>query len=382
MRKVLLITRNLPPLTGGMERLNWHLAAELAVDFEVHVAGPEGCAAYLPQGVHSATMFRDRPVGRFVVQSLFRSLHTARHIQPHLIIAGSGVTAPHAVLAAKLTRARTLVYLHGLDIIAAHPLYQRGFLPFIRRCDAVLVNSQNTDCLAKKAGIEPARIKVLHPGVSLPESSAAITEFRNLPVDMDVGERPILLSIGRLTARKGLVEFVDRALPKIVAAQPNVLLLIIGGEADRKLVNASTGIGKAIRRAAIERGVDDHVRLLGRVDEPTLRQAYQISNLHVFPVRDLPGDVEGFGMVAVEAAAFGVPTVAFCTGGIADAVAHGKSGILIAPNDYAAMARTIIAYLHQPVSPSQADDCREFAQGFSWQYFGERLRQVCHRLIE
>ena len=380
-KNILLITRNLPPLTGGMERLNWHLAAELAVDFEVHVAGPKGCADHLPQGVHSVTTFCDRPVSRFIVQSLYRSLHNARHIRPHLIIAGSGVTAPHAVLAARLTQAPTLVYLHGLDIIAVHPLYQWGFLPFIRRCGAVLVNSQNTARLAKEAGIEPSRMNVLHPGVSLPDSRTAVTEFCNFSDDVEANKRPILLSVGRLTSRKGLVEFVDRALPQIVAAQPNVLLVIIGGEADRKLVNASTGIGETIRRVAVERGLGDHVRLLGQVDESTLQQAYQTSDLHVFPVRDLPGDVEGFGMVAVEAAAYGVPTIAFRTGGIADAVAHGESGMLIAPDDYAAMANTIMTYLHNPASLIQADACRQFAERFSWQHFGQRLRQVCHNLL-
>src|SRR3546814_12930756 len=68
---------------------------------------------------------------------------------------------------------------------------------------------------------------------------------------------------------------------------------------------------------------------------------YKAASAHIFPVREIPGDPEGFGMVAVEAAAHGVPTIAFATGGIVDAVAEGESGRLIRPGDYGAFAGVV-----------------------------------------
>ena len=380
-RKALLITRNLPPLTGGMERLNWHLAYELAKDYETYVCGPSGCENQMPDNVRVCATFAAQPVSRFLIQSLYRSVRTMQNIRPDLIIAGSGVTAPHAVLTGRYTDARTLAYLHGLDLIAKHPLYRWGFLPFIRRCQGILVNSQNTARLAASASIEPYRINVLHPGVELP-TDLNQTDASTFRTNLNIGDRPILLSVGRLAPRKGLREFVRRALPKIAAARPDVLLVIIGGEANQKLVGASNSVGAAILDTASERGVSEHIQLLGRVDDDTLAQAYLASDLHIFPVLDLPDDVEGFGMVAVEAAAHGLPTVAFNAGGIADAVAHGQSGLLITPQDYDTMATTIIDLLNQKNSIISTKACRRFAEPFGWDRFGERLRAICYELSE
>jgi phosphatidylinositol alpha-1,6-mannosyltransferase len=121
---------------------------------------------------------------------------------------------------------------------------------------------------------------------------------------------------------------------------------------------------------------------LGKVDDATLGQAYRSSRVHVFPVLDLPGDMEGFGMVALEAAAHGLPTVAFAVGGIPDAVSPEVSGLLITPGDYAALATGIIALLAGERPDITAQSCRDFAAGFAWSRFGERARSLCMSLIE
>jgi phosphatidylinositol alpha-1,6-mannosyltransferase len=79
-------------------------------------------------------------------------------------------------------------------------------------------------------------------------------------------------------------------------------------------------------------------------------------------------------MVALEAAAHGLPTVAFAAGGVADAVADGVSGRLVAPGDYDAIGAAIEDWLirgHDGVDPSS---CRRYAADFAWPLFGERLR--------
>jgi phosphatidylinositol alpha-1,6-mannosyltransferase len=96
----------------------------------------------------------------------------------------------------------------------------------------------------------------------------------------------------------------------------------------------------------------------------------------VFPVLDLPGDVEGFGMVALEAAAHGVPTVAFAVGGVPDAVADGRTGVLVAPGDYAALAAATLAQLDASNAADVAGQCRDFARGLDWAVFGARLRAL------
>src|SRR5699024_9997553 len=106
---------------------------------------------------------------------------------------------------------------------------------------------------------------------------------------------------------KGLLEFVMQALPAIVAARPDTLLLVVG-DAPSQAIHASAQSRQTIQQAANALGLGAHLRFLGRVDDATLASAYRAADVHVFPVRDDPFDPEGFGMVAVEAASHGLPT--------------------------------------------------------------------------
>src|SRR5690606_33550188 len=210
---VLLITRNLPPLRGGMERVNFHLVKALESRYSVTVSGPMGCRERLSRSVrvHEA---RHRPLGLFLLGSAINVLLAALRTRPKIVIAGSGLTAPLAWLAARAAGGRTVVYLHGLDIVAPSLVYSRIWLPFIRRMQLVLVNSRNTARLAEREGIRAAGVHILHPGTELPshEPDAGVA-FRR---QHGLAERPVLLSVGRLTPRKGLTELVAGALPKIL----------------------------------------------------------------------------------------------------------------------------------------------------------------------
>ena len=86
--RILHVTRNLPPLVGGMERLNWHIADELSHHAEVHVIGPAGAAAHKPAGV-TLQEVPLRPLWRFLLVSAFAAVRAARRQRPHLVLAGS-----------------------------------------------------------------------------------------------------------------------------------------------------------------------------------------------------------------------------------------------------------------------------------------------------
>jgi phosphatidylinositol alpha-1,6-mannosyltransferase len=193
-----------------------------------------------------------------------------------------------------------------------------------------------------------------------------------------LGDGDILLSVGRLTARKGLAQFVEQALLRILRGRPGTTLVVIGDDAQDALAGHGTNERARILDIAQNLGIPSAVRMLGPVSEDDLRAAYDASTVHVFPVRDVPGDVEGFGMVAVEAAAQGLPTVAFACGGVPDAVADGVSGRLVAAGDYASLAEAVIE-----VSEAGRDvfdqPCRAFAAGFEWSIFGNKMRAILPR---
>ena len=372
--RILHITRNLPPLVGGMERLNWHIADELSRYAQVQLIGPEGSSALRPAAV-PVTEVPLRPLPRFLLASAWQAVAVARRFQPHIVLAGSGLTAPAAWLAARASDARAHVYLHGLDAAVQHPAYRAVWHPAIRHMDGVIANSQPTAELARSLGVAAEKIRIVHPGVTLPaaaQSAALLQDFRQRH---QLGDQRLLLSVGRLTTRKGLREFVQHALPAIVQAAPDTLLAVVG-EAPTDSVHASVQTRASIQAVADAAGIGQHLRFLGVITDPQeLAAAYESATLHIFPVRHLPGDPEGFGMVAIEAAAHGVPTVAFATGGIVDAVAPGQSGHLVTPGDYPALAQAALQVLADSPGAWQAR-ASAFAAQFAWPIMGQKLGAI------
>jgi phosphatidylinositol alpha-1,6-mannosyltransferase len=366
--KILIITRNLPPLVGGMERLNWHMADELSKYAEVKVIGPQGAAARKPERI-SLTEAPLKPLPLFLLISFFKALWLALRWRPDVILAGSGLTAPIAWLASKLCGARSAVYLHGLDITVKNKLYQRFWAPTFSKMDHIIVNSTPTKGLAFAAGVPERKMTIVHPGVTLPEAPQPAVDIQSFKEQHGLIGRKILLSVGRLTTRKGLREFVELSLPSIVEAEPNAMLVVIG-EAPKNSLGAGIQTVESIQEQAKLSGVIEHVLFLGRVSERDLSLAYESADVHVFPIRDLPGDPEGFGMVAIEAAAHGLPTVAFATGGVVDAVREEISGHLIKPDNYQALSAQVVKNLLNPTKNMQI---YTFSREFSWKGFGKAV---------
>ncbi|MGX5673018.1 glycosyltransferase family 4 protein [Thermomonas fusca] len=370
--RILHITRNLPPLVGGMERLNWHIADELSRRAQVQVIGPQGSAALKPANIGLSEVPL-RPLPRFLLASAWRALRLARRQRPQVVLAGSGLTAPAAWLAARACGARAAAYVHGLDVAVRHPVYRAFWYPVLRRMDVVVANSRPTADLVCALGVSEDRLRIVHPGVTLPEAPQAPEALQRFREQHALGDARVLLSIGRLTRRKGLLEFVRNALPGIVQGAPDVVLAVIGDAPTDSLL-AGVQSRDSIQTEADAAGVGRHLRFLGVITDPqALACAYESAALHAFPVRELPGDPEGFGMVAIEAAAHGLPTVAFATGGIVDAVAEGRSGRLVTPGDYDGLRDAALAVLRDGQGAWRAR-AQDFARQFAWPQFGASLR--------
>ncbi len=358
-----------------------HCYEELSGEFELALVGPPGCASL--SGINPATTLECplRPTIWSLIRFQYAAWRLARRFRPDIVLAGSGVTAPASLLAGRSMDATVIGYVHGLDLVADSRIYQWLFVGALRRFDRLLANSRNTRRLADEATGLGRRIHVINPGVSpaLPPTAKITATFRQRH---GLGERtPILLSVGRLAPRKGLAEFVEHTLPTVIKELPECAFVIIGSDPEHALTKRA-GVMAQIVDAASNRSLTKHLLFLGSVDDETLQEAMTAADLMVFPVLDLPGDVEGFGMVALEASASGLPTVAFAAGGVPDAIEHGVSGYLIPPGDYRQFAGTIVQHLRQQKTPAWRDRCRRFASAFSWDKFGEKLRSHCHDALK
>ena len=369
--KILIITRNFPPLIGGMERLIWNVVKQLESEYICDVVGPKGCQKSI-SGTYLGCC--TNPVPIFLTTALIKSFSMAFSQQYKFCIAGSGVTAPIATLVGKRFKIPVITFVHGLDLVVKNRIYQQVFVPAIKRSDIVIVNSHNTAKLAKSKGVSPDKIKVIFPGVNVPKlSSTTNVQFRQ---QYNLENKQILLSVGRLIPRKGIAEFLQFSLPNIIKNCPNTVFIIIGSEPSNALKKDGK-ILQTIKNIIREYNLADHVLLLGRVDDITLESAYQDADLFIFPLREVEGDVEGFGMVAIEAAAYGLPTVAYAVGGVTDAIIPNKSGFLVAPEKHSELTQVITNYLqgnNQEITPTT---CRNHAKQFSWDNFGKQLREIC-----
>lgn len=374
--KILHVTRNFPPLQGGMERLNQKLFYILSHRWQMILCGPKGASAYVPaESIVKET--RLNPLGWFLTKTMCLSIFNAFKNKPELIIAGSGLTAPIAYVAAKLSGAQSVVYLHGLDVVVQNKLYQWCWLPLIRSCDHVLVNSKNTAKLAVDKGVAESKIDLLLPGTDVPTlDSHAAAGFRT---EHGLANSKILLVVGRLAARKGIAEFVANCLPDIARSFPGVKLVIIGADATQALAGGKPNEKNEIQRQADIVGVGDNIRFLGRCSDQQLSEAYQTADIHVFPVIELPGDIEGFGMVAIEAAAHGLHTIAFAVGGVSESVADNQSGDLIPAGDYGQFTRKVLSRLSAGRKDSDLAACLAFAENNSWENFEKNLNNLCNR---
>lgn len=371
-KKILIVTRNLPPLIGGMERLNWHIADELSHYNEVLLLSHRDAKGLAPKACSFFGVYLN-PLPLFLILAFFQTFLICLCYKPDVLVAGSGLTAPIVVLWAKIFRKKSVVYIHGLDIATNHGLYNIFWTPMIRTADRIIANSTPTQVICLRKGIQPEKISIICPGVTYPPLPKNEQIIESIKQKYNLYDKKILISVGRLTQRKGLNEFVDLALPNIINNNPNTMLVVIGDTPSQSL-NKNLQSKALILETAAQYHITEHILFVGNIsDDHVLSSWYYLADLHVFPVKHIPDDPEGFGMVAIEAAAHGIPTVAFATGGIVDAVLDKQSGFLVENAQYEQFAKQVQQVFQ---SPFAAKDCHQFAASFAWQSFGKKIAAV------
>jgi phosphatidyl-myo-inositol dimannoside synthase len=371
---LLVITWNYPPRLGGIENLIGSLCAELKKTHTVRVI-----TSHARNAAPDENVFRAPVPGlmAFAFYAIWRGAALlARDKEMQVVFGGSTVVAPVVVILSRAFARRAIVQVHGLDIIYRHSIYQLLCVRWLRFCDSVVANSHYTAALARSKAVQQKRLTVIPPGVQ--------REHFSLPSDIlatkqrwGIEDKNVILFVGRLAKRKGVQEFIENSLPEIVQKIPQSVFLIVGDNPTESLTHRDDVAGE-VHALALKLGLDKQVRLLGALSDEDLVKAYQACDLVVLPALDLNDDVEGFGIVALEAAAAGKPIVATRVGGIPDAVEDGKSGILVAPRDYTGLSQITADLLDDSESRSllgQYGRCR-VAQEYSWPRIAARYEEV------
>lgn len=376
-KKILFITRNLPPLIGGMERLNWHIIHELSKSFIIDIISHHEAEKVKPP----SNLFFGiplNPLPLFLILAFIKTFLASIKQKPDIYYAGSGLTAPIVVFFSKIFKKQSIVYIHGLDIGTENKVYNYLWIPFIRKADVIIANSSSTYDICIKKGIIPSKLKIIHPGVSYPALPKNLDIVNKIKNQYELNNCKILISVGRLTQRKGLNEFIDFCLSEIIKKQPNTKLVIIGDTPNQSL-NKKLQSKNLILSTAKKHGIENHIIFTGNIsDDKILSSFYYLADIHIFPVKNISEDPEGFGMVAIEAATHGTPTVAFSTGGIIDAIENGKSGFLIEDENYEKLITNIIRILENK-SIISTTECKNYAEKFAWYNLSKKFNDILEK---
>ena len=146
-----------------------HSVETLAASFDVTLIGPRGCGEFSPDNVKTIEC-PPSPLP-FLNTTLLKGWEAVRKTSFDLVLGGSGLVAPITHLLARKASARSVVLVHGLDIVVDNWIYQRVFIPFLRRHDRVIANSQNTRDLAIDKGCSADRVGIVNPGSTMPPDS-------------------------------------------------------------------------------------------------------------------------------------------------------------------------------------------------------------------
>lgn len=266
-------------------------------------------------------------VGPFLIRTWWRLRGQIRRGEVDVILFSSMVTASLAVLLRKdLVQhgVRVAAIVHGQDVTKPVAAYQRFVPRVFAALDVVMPVSGPTGEACQARGLPPEKIRVVHNGVELDRFPAF--EWRAgaraaHPFRSELAPQSLLLcSIGRQVKRKGFAWFIDNVMPRL----PDHVHYWLGGDGPE---------GDAIQEAIDRNDLGKRVRLLGRLGDAELTEIYQAADLFVMPNIPVEGDMEGFGIVMLEAAINGLPTVAARLEGIREVITDDQNGFFVESGD-------------------------------------------------
>ncbi|OUR83150.1 TetR family transcriptional regulator [Cycloclasticus sp. 46_120_T64] len=310
--RVLFISRAYPPTIGGIENQNEALAR--------HLAKVSNCQVI-------ANKYGKKALPFFIPLTLIKAIMLLKKID--IILLGDGVAAIIGWLIKLVTNKPVVCVLHGLDVTWQNKVYQKLWVSFFfNRIDHFIAVSQSTKEITIKAGIPEQKISVIPNGVEESPITPLSKEELSQKLNISLDDKFILLSLGRLIKRKGVLWFIEN----VVTTLPKDILYLVAGNGPDK---------RHLESAIKHHKLTGQVFLLGSVNNLIKESLFTHSNLFIQPNIPVKNDVEGFGITQLEAGIRGLPSLSSNLEGISDAIQEGKNGWLVEPLNKQEFSRVI-----------------------------------------
>lgn len=345
MGRTLVITNDFPPRPGGIQTFGYEIVRRFDPDsVTVLTSDWEGAAKF--------DAAQDFKVIRANTKTLLPSKSTlamAREIvvSENITRVLFGAAAPLGLLASPLRK------LGVKNIVGMTQGHETGWAMTPGTKQALRKIGNDTDYLtfiseythkkiAKALSPEAAsRMRRIVPGVNVTEFSPANSSVGNrLRAELGWTDRPVIVCVSRLMARKGQDELI-RALPEVHKTSPMASLIIVGEGPYRK------DLESLVKKF----GLEEFVHLTGKVGQGELSKWYAAGDIFAMPCRTRMGgwDVEGLGIVFLEGSATGLPVIVGDSGGAIDAVLDGETGYLVNGTNTSEIAQRISYLISNPV---------------------------------
>lgn len=380
--KILFFTNNFTPQDGGVARFGANICRELCrrghkVDVLSSVKKiNRDLACNLPYVLFEC---KSKKFSRFASLPVIAKTLTMAKRKYDLFFMGTLITtsALGLYLISFFRGIPYVVLLNGYDISYLWSKYFWDRLMarlLLRGAGIILVNSNWMKQQVISKGFQDSKVKVLNPGVNT-EFFVKSDNQKKLIVDENkFKSKNIILTVSRLVEIKGH-KYVIEALSKLINDIPDIHYLIIGEGPEKD----------ALVKLTVELGVSDHVTFIGNVcaDDDILTYYYSISKVFVMPSISVGKLQEGFGMVYLEANACGIPVIGSRTGGIADAVVDGETGILVEEKDVLGLSEKIKLLLKDnDLRAKMGEAGRKRAEKyFSWEAVGEKMEEYLRNVV-
>jgi len=343
--RVLLVTNDFPPRRGGIQSYLVELVTRLAA------TGEHTVTVYAPQW-KGADDFDAKTAGYQVVRHPGTLMLPAPPVdvrmrrliaEHHIDTVWFGAAAPLALLAQRARQAgasRVLASTHGHEVGWSMLPAARSVLRRIGdNCDVVTFVSRYTRGRFASAFGPQAALEHLPPGVDTDRFRPDPARRAELRARYRLGQRPTVMCLSRLVPRKGQ-DMLIRALPSIRQRVDGAALVIAGGGPYLE----------TLRRLAERADVSDHVTFTGGIPAAELPAYHAMADVFAMPCRTRGAglDVEGLGIVFLEASATGVPVIAGYSGGAPETVQHNKTGLLVDGRSVGQIADAVAELLADP----------------------------------
>jgi phosphatidylinositol alpha-1,6-mannosyltransferase len=285
-----------------------------------------------------------------------------------------GASAPLGLLAKSLRKAgakHIVALTHGHEVWWARmPLFSAALRRIGAQADQMTYLGEFTRGAVANALLREDHSKLVHlpPGVDLSRFTPAAKSVE-LQKKWGIEDAPVIVSIGRLVARKGSDQLI-KAMPEVLKHFPTSKLLLVGTG------NYQKRLEKLVRNLKVQ----DSVVFTGRVEHDLLPDYFRLGDIFAAPCRSRYGglEVEGLGIVYLEASACGVPVIAGKSGGAPDAVLDGKTGLLVNGRDHREVGVAVIKLLSdRPLRQKMGADGRVWMeQLWSWEGIGARFEEI------